>query len=162
MLRAGVRPGFGAGDDVAATPLARRLTSADRQRRPRRLEGEGRRQLGAGDLAAFVVICALSGVALGADLTLPSALLAGIIGDAGDRGRHEGAYFGWWNFCTKLNLALAAGLALPMLGWFGYAPGARDPQALQALVVAYCVLPCVLKLIASGALYALFIKGSKP
>jgi glycoside/pentoside/hexuronide:cation symporter, GPH family len=119
-------------------------------------------QIGAGDMVAFVLICAFSGVALGADLALPSAMLAGVIGDAGDRGRSEGAYFGWWNFCTKLNLALAAGLALPLLAWFGYAPGARGEDALQALVIAYCVLPCVLKLIASGALYALFIRGSHP
>jgi glycoside/pentoside/hexuronide:cation symporter, GPH family len=118
-------------------------------------------QIGAGDILAFVLICALSGVALGADLALPSAMLAGVIGDAGDRGRSEGAYFGWWNFCTKLNLALAAGVALPLLAWFGYAPGARGEDALQALVIAYCVLPCVLKLIASCALYALFIRGSR-
>jgi glycoside/pentoside/hexuronide:cation symporter, GPH family len=115
-------------------------------------------QLGAGDTVAFVIVCALSGVALGTDLALPGALLAGVIADAGDRGRAEGAYFGWWNFATKLNLALAAGLALPMLGLFGYAPGARDPAALQALTVAYCVLPCLLKLAASAALYFLIIR----
>jgi glycoside/pentoside/hexuronide:cation symporter, GPH family len=47
-------------------------------------------------------------------------------------------------------------LALPLLDVFGYSPGARDAQALQALVIAYCVLPCALKLIAS---YALFIRA---
>ena len=109
--------------------------------------------LGAGAVAAFMVVCALSGVALGADLTVPPALLAGVIQRNGDHARAEGAYFGWWNFATKLNLALAAGLALPALAYFGYTPGARAPQALQALVIAYCVLPCVLKLIAFGVLW---------
>jgi Na+/melibiose symporter-like transporter len=65
----------------------------------------------------------------------------------------EGGYFGWWNFATKLNLALAAGLALPLLRAFGYAPGAREPPALQALTMAYCLLPCVLKLAAGGLLH---------
>jgi glycoside/pentoside/hexuronide:cation symporter, GPH family len=109
--------------------------------------------LGAGDVWAYVAVCALSGVALGADLAFPSALLTGAIQAQGDQGQHEGAYYGWWNFATKLNMALAAGLALPLLDLFGYTPGARDPQALQALVIAYCVLPCTLKLIASGALF---------
>jgi glycoside/pentoside/hexuronide:cation symporter, GPH family len=109
--------------------------------------------LQAGDIWPYALVCALSGVALGADLAFPSALLTGAIQSQGDQGQHEGAYYGWWNFATKLNMALAAGLALPLLEVFGYAPGARDPQALQALVIAYCVLPCALKLIASGALF---------
>jgi len=108
--------------------------------------------LGAGDVAAFTVVCVASGVALGADLALPGALLAGVIRRAGHHGQAEGMYFGWWNFATKLNLALAAGIALPLLGLIGYAPGSRDPQALQALTLAYCALPCLLKLVAAGLL----------
>ncbi len=115
-------------------------------------------QLGAGQTTAFLLICALSGVALSADLTIPSALLAGVIADAGDRGSREGAYFGWWNFATKLNLALAAGLALPLLGLFGYSPGARDAAALGALTFAYCLLPCGLKLCAGALLYLRIIR----
>ena len=118
-------------------------------------------QVGAGQTGAFLVICALSGIALGTDLALPGALLAGVIQANGDSGRSEGAYFGWWNFATKLNLALAAGLALPMLELFGYAPGVRDQNALVALVVAYCVLPCVLKLAAAVGLYVFIIQPSK-
>ena len=119
-------------------------------------------QLGAGDSAAFVLVCALSGAALGTDLALPGAMLAGLIQAHGQSGKSEGAYFGWWNFATKLNLALAAGLALPLLGLFGYAPGARDASALSALVIAYCVLPCVLKLAAAAALYFFIIQPGKP
>ena len=114
--------------------------------------------LDAGDNSAFLVVCALSGAALGTDLAVPGALLAGVIAASGDRGRAEGAYFGWWNFATKLNLALAAGIALPVLGALGYVPGTRDPAALQTLSIAYCLLPCALKLLAATLLYFLHLR----
>ena len=117
-------------------------------------------QLGSGDTTAFIVICALSGIALSADLTIPSALLAGVIADAGDRGRAEGAYFGWWNFATKLNLALAAGLTLPLLGLMGYTPGTQQPQALTALTMVYCLVPIAIKIVAALTLYMLMIRTS--
>jgi len=117
----------------------------------------GASRLGAGDAPWFLLVCALSGAALGSDLVLPGALLAGVIARAGDRGRAEGAYFGWWNFATKLNLALAAGLALPLLGWFGYVPGVRDANASALLTAAYCLLPCALKALAAGALHFFII-----
>ena len=109
--------------------------------------------LGTGDSLAFLAVCVLSGAALGTDLALPGAILAGTIADNGDRGHAEGAYFGWWNFATKLNLALAAGVALPVLAALGYVPGTREPAALQTLSLAYCLLPCALKLLAAGLLY---------
>ena len=114
--------------------------------------------LGPGDVAGFVAVCVASGVALGADLTLPGALLAGVIQRAGHAQHLEGAYFGWWNFATKLNLALAAGIALPLLGAFGYLPGSRSAGALHALTLAYCLLPCALKLGAAGLLWTLWIR----
>ena len=117
-------------------------------------------QLGTGDTTAFIVICALSGIALSADLTIPSALLAGVIADAGDRGRAEGAYFGWWNFATKLNLALAAGLTLPLLALMGYTPGTQQPQALMALTIVYCLVPIAIKIVAALTLYTLMIRPS--
>jgi glycoside/pentoside/hexuronide:cation symporter, GPH family len=114
--------------------------------------------LGSGDVLAYALVCAASGIALGADLTLPPALLAGVIQRAGHQGRSEGAFFGWWNFATKLNLALAAGLALPLLQLAGYEPGSRDSEGLTALTLAYCLLPCGLKLAAAGALYGLWMR----
>ena len=115
--------------------------------------------LSAGDAWLFLGVCALSGLALGADLALPSAMLAGLLQLRAGGPAMAGAYFGWWNFAAKLNLALAAGLALPLLEGFGYQPGARDPQALQALTLAYCILPCVLKVLACWGLYVGIIRA---
>ena len=108
--------------------------------------------LGAGDLLLFALVCAGSGFALGADLALPSALLAGVIRQQQDSGQ-EGWYFGLWNWLSKMNLALAAGLAMPLLSLAGYAPGRQNAQAVSALILAYAVLPCALKLLAWLRLY---------
>ena len=110
-------------------------------------------QLEAGALLPFALICVLSGAALGADLALPPALLAGVIAAAGHSGEREGAYFGLWTFTTKMNLALAAGIALPLLSWLGYVPGQPNDEGLRALVMAYALLPCVLKLAAAALLW---------
>ena len=110
-------------------------------------------QLSTGDQVAYGWVCVLSGLALGTDLVLPGALLAGMIAERGEHGQREGIYFGWWNLASKLNLALAAGLALPVLEWLGYRPGSGSGEGLQALTLAYAVLPCGLKLLAAGMLY---------
>ena len=109
--------------------------------------------LGTGDGAAFFGVCIASGVALGADLTIPGALLTGTIDRAGHRAGGEGIYLGWWNAATKLNLGLAAGTALPLLALAGYTPGARDAHALHALAVAYVAVPCTLKALAGALLW---------
>jgi len=105
--------------------------------------------LGAGDVWPFVVVCLLSGAALGADLTLPAALLASLAESRGeklDRQAQAGGYFGWWNLVTKLNLALAAGLALPLLDFVGYRPQMADAaDAVFALSAVYCLLPVLFK-----------------
>ncbi len=110
-------------------------------------------QLEAGALLPFALICVLSGAALGADLALPPALLAGVIAAAGHSGEREGAYFGLWTFATKMNLALAAGISLPLLSWLGYVPGQANDEGLRALVIAYAILPCALKLAAAALLW---------
>jgi Na+/melibiose symporter-like transporter len=109
--------------------------------------------VGAGDTVAFGAICVASGLALGADLVAPPALLAGVIQASGVHGRAEGRWFGWWSMATKLTLALAAGIALPLVQALGYAPGSREPAALQALAVVYAVVPCAVKALTLALLW---------
>ena len=104
-----------------------------------------------GDRWGYAAVCAASGLALGSDLILPPALLSGLIRSLGHGGRLEGAYFGLWNMAAKFTLALAAGIALPLLAALGYTPGTPARGVLPPLVVAYCLLPCALKLL-SGLL----------
>ena len=110
--------------------------------------------LSAGDEIGYTVVCLLSGLALGVDLIAPGALLNGMLQSRADDAAHSGAYFGWWQVATKLNLALAAGVSLPLLQWLGYETGSRDAPALLALSWTYALLPCVLKLLAGVLLWA--------
>ena len=103
--------------------------------------------IASGDLWAFALICVASGLALGADLALPAAIAA----DMGERQGQAGACFGVWNFVAKLNLALAAGLALPLIGLLGYEPGGA--QGLGALTFAYALLPLAFKMLAAVLLW---------
>lgn len=111
--------------------------------------------LGAGDAIPFMLICVMSGLGLGADLALPPSILADVI-DVDEReglGRNEGAYFGLWNLVTKMNLALAAGIALPALAMLGYQSKVTTAsQALMYLSAIYALLPCGLKALAAIAL----------
>jgi glycoside/pentoside/hexuronide:cation symporter, GPH family len=109
--------------------------------------------LARGDVTPFMFICILSGLGLGADLALPPSMLADVIDrdEADGKPRNEGAYFGLWNLVTKLNLALAAGIALPLLSQLGYVPGAAaaNAQSLTALAAIYALLPSLLKIFAA-------------
>ncbi|MBK8337411.1 MAG: MFS transporter [Sterolibacteriaceae bacterium] len=110
--------------------------------------------LGPGEMLAFALICALSGVALGADLALPPSMLADVM-DRDARSAADaksGAYFGLWNLVTKLNLALAAGIALPLISLLGYLPGTRDAQGVAGLSLVYALVPTGLKLLAAALL----------
>jgi len=105
-----------------------------------------------GDLTAYALVCALSGLALGADLALPPALLADHI-DADGRQGDAARLFAIMAFLSKSALALATGLALPLLGLFGYHPNTpMTPELNFVMSVTYAGLPCLLKL---GALIGL-------
>ncbi len=102
--------------------------------------------LGTGDLIPFAMICAASGAALGADLTLLPAIFAQRLAQTGTP---EAAAFGLWSFVSKLSLALAALTILPALQAAGFQPGATNTEpALKMLTLIYAGLPCVLKVTA--------------
>ena len=106
--------------------------------------------LGAGDLIPFALICAASGAALGADLTLLPAIFAQRLAQTGTP---EAAAFGLWSFVSKLSLALAALTILPALQAAGFQSGSSNPEsALQTLTLIYAGLPCVLKVMAIALL----------
>jgi glycoside/pentoside/hexuronide:cation symporter, GPH family len=109
-----------------------------------------------GDEAAFLVICLVTGAALGADLALPPAMQADVV-DL-DRLRtgtaRAGLYFAIWGMGTKLALGAAAGGAFLTLSLAGFDPkGANGPHALFALAAIYALAPVALKSVAVGLVW---------
>jgi len=102
--------------------------------------------LGPGDILAYAIICGLSGMALGADLALPPALLGDHIATTARQAVATRLY-AVMAFLSKAALALATGIALPALDFFGYQPGeTATGQTGILLSVVYAGLPCALKL----------------
>ncbi|MDX1454806.1 MAG: MFS transporter [Gammaproteobacteria bacterium] len=108
--------------------------------------------LGAGDAWAFMVICVLSGASLGVDQAIPASIQADVIDEdtASGGGGRAGLYFGLWSMATKLSLALAVGVAFPLLELAGFDASAdsNDAQSLLALALLYGGLPVAFKLVA--------------
>ena len=100
--------------------------------------------LQSGQVNAFMLICIASGATLGADLSILPAVFAKRLAVT----KAQAAVgFGFWNFASKLSLALAAIIVLPALERFGYQPGMTNTQSgLLALSMGYAAVPCILKL----------------
>lgn len=111
-----------------------------------------------GDVWPYVAVCLVSGIALGADLTLPPSVLADHIHARSNRAC-SGSHYAFLAFIGKASLALASAIALPILDVSGFKPQtANSDIALATLSAAYALIPCILKLGAAGLLYSFFIR----
>lgn len=106
--------------------------------------------LGSGDIGLFSLICIATGAAMGADLTLLPAAFAKRMAKIAPNAA-EG--FGLWALVSKLSLAFAAVLLLPMLERAGFTSGGENTDAtLWLLTLLYAAVPCALKLLAIALL----------
>lgn len=109
--------------------------------------------LGAGDVWAYGIICITSGLALGAELCLPPAILSKMIDDDGRQDETARA-FSVMAFLGKMSLALASGISLYALSFTGFESGKdNSADALLTLSLFYAAIPCVIKGFAAMFLY---------
>lgn len=108
-----------------------------------------------GGFAAFGAVCVVTGVALGADLVLPPAIQADVVDyDRLRSGRSRaGLQFALWSMSTKLALAAAVGLALPVLEASGFDPTAPNDDGIRTLGVIYALIPAVIKMTAIAVVW---------
>ena len=114
--------------------------------------------LSPGDIFAYAVICILSGIALGADLALPPAMIAGRIN--GNKAKEQATqYYAVLALLPKLSMALATGVSFIVLEKGGFQAGQENSdQALFLLLVSYAAIPCCLKTLTAGLLWGLIRK----
>jgi len=112
--------------------------------------------LGAGDVPAFLAICVVTGLCLGADLALPPSMQADVVDlDALAHGpSRAGLFFAAWTMAQKAGNALAVGIAFGLLGLAGFsATGENAAPQLWALAALYCAVPVLLKLVAVATMW---------
>ena len=103
-----------------------------------------------GDLTLFVVICIFSGLALSADLAIPSSIQADIIDleflKTGKRLTAQ--FFAFWGVVSKAAVALSTGIALILLDIVGFKSGDNNSTfVLFWLSFIYGGLPIILKIV---------------
>lgn len=112
--------------------------------------------LGQGDIMWFTAISIATGIALGADLSLPPAIQADVVDNdtAANGEQRTGVFFALWSVATKAALAIAGGTALIILDLSGFQTGAEnDATALFTLAALYALAPAVLKVIAVAIMW---------
>ncbi len=121
--------------------------------------------LGEGDVWWFALVCLFSGISLGADLALPTAMQADVVdADSVETGnKRAGFYFALWSMATKLSFALAVGIAFVALEQVGFVADAasNDDVSLFALVSLYALLPLVMKLASIGLVWNFEIDAAR-
>ncbi len=106
--------------------------------------------LGPENIWFFSWTVAVTGTTLGADMTLPTSIQADVVDvdtvEGGDR--RAGLLFGIWGMATKLAMALAVGIAFPILELAGYDPSleTQPDSAIRTLGWLYAGLPVLLKM----------------
>ena len=96
--------------------------------------------LGAGDVLWYAIVVTGTGLMIGADLALPSAINGDLIEwDALENGRRRpGLFFALWGTASKLAYALAVGLIFPALDAVGFdATSTNLPEDVRLLALLY-------------------------
>ncbi len=106
-----------------------------------------------GDIIAYGVICALSGMALGADLALPPSILADRVTQ--QKSETEATqHYALIAFIPKVAIAVSSGVSFLILDHLGFMVGKQNsPEVMRGVLILYALVPCLIKLIAAYTLW---------
>ena len=103
-----------------------------------------------GDATGFMIVSILTGLSLGIDVAMPASIQADLSQEVTSQ-QSTGLLFGLWGMLTKLALALAVGIAFPILEWsqtaqIEHAWSSTFDLPSSTLLALYAGLPILLKL----------------
>lgn len=104
----------------------------------------------------FYISALITGACLSAEFTLPQAMQADLADeDTASSGKDRAAtHYAFWSVSINITTALGAGLALSLIGWAGFIPGAsvgesanvQPKSAVWAIAIGYACLPALFKM----------------
>lgn len=101
-----------------------------------------------GDIWQYLIICILSGIAFGADLTLPPSILSDYIHHNKSE-RIASLHFSILAFLAKISLAAASAVSYIILDMVNFnTAGINSEITLITISILYAGIPCIIKLIA--------------
>lgn len=100
--------------------------------------------LSSGNFIAFTIICLFAGAGLGAELILPSILLAKWIDSYPERRELGNGYYAILAFIGKFSFAIATIISFPLISYSSHTINLE-----MALRLVYCILPCLAKFLAA-------------
>ena len=108
-----------------------------------------------GSFIYFGIVCVITGMCLGADLSLPPSIQADVVDydTLRFKNRRTGLLFSLWGMGTKFALAISVGFAFPILELFSFDPDNPSSEGKIFLVVIYALVPVVLKVITIGIVW---------
>lgn len=112
--------------------------------------------LGSGDVTLYGAIVIGTGLMIGADLALPTAINGDLIEwDALENGeRRPGLFFALWGTASKLAYALAVGIMFPILEFVGFSASANNlPEDVRMLALLYAAPSLLFKGIAIALMW---------
>lgn len=119
--------------------------------------------LGPGDFWPFLAVCVATGLCLGADLALPGSMQADVVDldTLEASSQRTGLFFALWGMATKLALALAVGIAFPVLDLAGFDPEAVTDDARLSLSLLYGAAPIAIKVSAIALVWRFPIDAAR-
>ena len=100
------------------------------------------------DLNAFIIISLISGLSLGADMAMPTAMQSDLTQRISSHEKNiTGFIFGIWTMITKLSIAFAIAFSFIILELFKFNSNNPSDESLIVLSLLYGFLPVCLKLI---------------